>query len=55
MDLSILDDGRLFFIEPNCFGKEYAAGSALFHWIKDEEQLYGRTDRVHFRWVHGDE
>jgi hypothetical protein len=51
MDLSVLDDGRLYFIEPNCFGAEYAAGSSLFHWIHDREQLYGLTDRVHFRWV----
>jgi hypothetical protein len=21
----------------NCFGKEYAAGSALFHWLLDEK------------------
>ena len=30
-----------YFIEPNSFGKEYAAGSALFHWILDEQILYG--------------
>jgi hypothetical protein len=30
-----------YFIEPNSFGKEYAAGSALFHWLLDEDKLYG--------------
>lgn len=29
-----------YFIEINSFGKEYAAGSALFHWILDEHILY---------------
>jgi hypothetical protein len=33
-----------YFIEPNSFGKEYAAGSALFHWILDEDKLYGLTE-----------
>jgi hypothetical protein len=35
MDLAIRKDGTPYFIEANCFGKEYAAGSALFHWIRD--------------------
>ena len=30
-----------YFIELNSFGKEYAAGSALFHWLLDENKLYG--------------
>ena len=33
-----------YFIEPNSFGKEYAAGSALFHWLLDEDKLYGFSD-----------
>lgn len=40
----ILDDSRQLlpiFIEPNSFGAEYAAGSALFHWICDRDKLYG--------------
>lgn len=30
-------NGGPYFIELNSFGKEYAAGSALFHWINDEQ------------------
>lgn len=49
IDLVIMeDDETVYFIEINCFGKEYAAGSALFHWILDEEILYGRTNNEEF-------
>ncbi|RYH05548.1 hypothetical protein EON65_44400 [archaeon] len=34
-----------FFIEINCFGKEYAAGSSLFHWLIDEDILYGKSEK----------
>ena len=42
-----------FLIELNCFGKEYAAGSALFHWLLDEEKLYNcqEEDTIYFRYV----
>jgi hypothetical protein len=40
-----------YFIEPNSFGKEYAAGSALFHWIEDENILYGKNDKICFRYT----
>ena len=33
---------RMYFIEPNPFGKEYTSGSGLFHWIEDEEILSPR-------------
>lgn len=36
-----LEDSLVYFIEINCFGKEYAAGSSLFGWIQDEDILYG--------------
>lgn len=42
-----------FFIEPSTFGKEYAAGSALFHWLVDYDILYGsklETDGIHVRY-----
>lgn len=39
MDLCFLSDGSLYFIEPNCTGARYAAGSSLFHWEKDAEAL----------------
>lgn len=40
-----------YFIEPNCFGKEYAAGSSLFHWIIDEDILYGKHNEIYFRYT----
>jgi hypothetical protein len=54
-DIAILntDNGLSpYFIEQNVFGKEYAAGSSLFHWIIDEEILYQKgTPVVYFRYV----
>jgi hypothetical protein len=41
IDIAITEKGTPYFIEINSFGKEYAAGSSLFHWINDEKQLYG--------------
>lgn len=41
------------FIEPNCFGAEYAAGSALFHWICDRDKLYGKNlPNVYIRYTY---
>ncbi len=40
-----------YFIEPNSFGKEYAAGSELFHWEIDEEILYGKKEKIYFRYT----
>jgi hypothetical protein len=43
IDLALIgEENRPYFIEINCFGKEYAAGSSLFHWLIDEEKLYGK-------------
>jgi hypothetical protein len=36
--------GIPYFIEINSFGKEYASGSALFHWIIDEKIMYNMFD-----------
>lgn len=41
-----------YFIEVNCFGKEYAAGSALFHWIIDYDLLYSDAKKVYFRYTY---
>lgn len=38
MDLAIVDNVP-YFIEVNPFGKDYSSGSALFHWINDNEKL----------------
>ncbi len=43
MDLAILNDGTPYFIEPNAFGKYYAAGSSLFHWVNDHDKLHDNT------------
>ncbi len=39
----VLIDETPYFIEPNSFGAAYAAGSALFHWIRDDDVLHGRA------------
>lgn len=50
MDIALLDDGTVYFIEPNPFGAQYASGSALFHWINDNNILRS-SDTVTFRFV----
>lgn len=53
-DFAIVD-GKPYFIEMGCFGKEYAAGSALFHWVLDEDILYGKNGDsiIEFRYTVG--
>lgn len=43
IDIAIVNS-RAYFIEFNSFGKEYAAGSALFHWLLDESILYNKFE-----------
>lgn len=43
------DNKNFHFIEINPFGKEYSSGSCLFDWIKDENILYGKTNKIVFR------
>jgi hypothetical protein len=50
MDLAIIRDS-FYFIEPNSFGREYASGSALFHWIDDEDILLNTKGSIEFRYV----
>jgi hypothetical protein len=52
-DFAILDNGKAYFIEPNSFGKEYAAGSSLFDWINDNDILCQNTEfpTIHFRYT----
>jgi len=50
MDIALLDNGSFYFIEPNSFGENYAAGSALFHWITDRDVLY-QHDSIEFRYT----
>jgi hypothetical protein len=53
-DFAIVDN-KPYFIEMNCFGKEYAAGSALFHWLLDEKILYNSFEngdnKIEFRYT----
>ncbi len=52
-DFAIINS-QPYLIELNSFGKEYAAGSALFHWILDEDILYNKfesNDIVEFRYT----
>lgn len=50
MDLALLDNENNYNvpypIEINSFGKEYASGSALFHWITDYDILYGKKQNI---------
>jgi hypothetical protein len=54
-DFAIIENNTPYFIEMNSFGREYAAGSALFHWILDEKILYNSFEtgdnRVEFRYT----
>ena len=50
MDLAVLDDNSMYFIEPNSFGACYAAGSSLYHWIYDHDTLH-ESDTIEFRYV----
>ena len=47
----IVNDNKIELVELNPFGTEYSSGSALFHWIRDHDILYGLTDKVVFRFV----
>jgi D123 len=40
MDIAFLNDGSVYFIEPNSFGAEYAAGSAAFNWVYEHDALH---------------
>lgn len=50
-DFAILSNNKPYLIEFNCFGKEYAAGSALFHWLIDEDKLYNSDGKIYFRYT----
>lgn len=51
IDISLVN-GNPYFIEINCFGSEYAAGSSLFHWIIDNELMYSDGKVVYFRYTY---
>ena len=54
IDISILDNGKPYFIEINPFGQEYSSGSSLFGWVQDHHILYGKdndANTVYFRYV----
>lgn len=50
MDIVILENNEVHFIEANPFGPEYAAGSSLFHWLKSGA-LYNDDDIIEFRYT----
>jgi hypothetical protein len=52
-DFVILPGGVPYFIEMNSFGPEYAAGSALYHWLLDYDILHSDSSalQVYFRYV----
>jgi hypothetical protein len=53
IDFTLLENNEPYFIEINSFGKEYAAGSSLFHWLLDEDKLYDTKNegKIYFRYV----
>lgn len=51
LDIALIDNDEVYFIEINPFGKEYSAGSALFHWIIDEDILYDKTNNIVVRYT----
>jgi hypothetical protein len=51
IDFAILENDIPYFIEINSFGSQYAAGSSLFHWIIDNDILYGDGTTIYFRWT----
>uniref|UniRef100_A0A6C0EAT9 ATP-grasp domain-containing protein n=1 Tax=viral metagenome TaxID=1070528 RepID=A0A6C0EAT9_9ZZZZ len=50
-DIGITQDYKPYFIEANPFGKKYSSGSAIFHWIRDEDILYGKLDKIYIRYA----
>lgn len=53
MDIALLDDNSVYFIEPNSFGANYAAGSALFNWTIDHDILHN-PNSIELRFVDRD-
>merc|ERR1712227_432090 len=45
MDIAVNpEDYSCTLIELNPFGKHMSSGSALFHWLKDEDLMYGKLN-----------
>lgn len=49
-DFAFTEDDDPYFIEPNSFGANYAAGSSLFHWTNDYDKLHDISS-IEFRYV----
>lgn len=51
-DIAILEGDVPYFIEAQCFGTQYAAGSALYGWVQDHDILYGTdANKLYFRYT----
>ena len=51
MDVALCgNESHLYFIEPNGFGADYSAGSALFGWTQDHETLHDASF-IEFRYT----
>lgn len=51
IDIGILDDDSLYFIELNSFGEQLSAGSAGFHWIIDKDKINNLENIIYFRYI----
>lgn len=50
-DIALLENNQPYFIELNTFGSSYSAGSAGYHWLHDNNILYGKKEQIYFRYV----
>jgi hypothetical protein len=50
MDVCLIND-KVLLLELNSFGAGMAAGSSLFNWIADHDQLHGSTNYIEIRLV----
>ena len=50
MDIYMVTETEWYFIEPNPFGGQYPSGSALFHWVRDNDKLTN-SSKIEFYYV----
>ena len=46
-------DFTIELVELNSFGSHLASGAALFHWLNDNDTIYGVEDKIVARYVEG--
>lgn len=51
LDIAILQDDSVYFVEVNPFGGDYGSGSALFDWRQDHYKLTHTDNCIYFRYL----